>query len=587
MSSASDANPSWQRLAGGGRTIASEHESMMHHEPPKAVGYGTRLLVASIFLPVLAMIFTVIFVALAGPKGLAPVTYAPVGGVMVALTLWLILSAFVFRGIGEPEKAVPTSYDDLHARLDKIEAEMATVETSKTTADGASGSAAFTDAATQVAEIRNELQSHDIKWILAQGYASVWARLYRAEEALIDFAPIQTVLQAAYYDELRLNGSEIPGRDKHLATLRTAVEAIDPNATRYLLTYVPPVPPPTLTIRSTSLPNAVAGSAYRVILRASGGIPPHTWRSSAIPKDLQGLRLCPEGVLSGTIGSSGTHQFQATVTDAAGTKVSGDFVVVSAADAAGAPQLPCTDSASLARSALRSVRSIVNEYRNGLWQGLITERNRVIAAGTAMSFAAFLLLALAVMFGATADEVAAGIVFCLVGAAMGLIKRLRDETEAKSAMLDYGLSAARLVTTPLYSGFCALAGVVMIALLPLMSNVLGPEQANATAPTAQTAPSGVGATVSPQGGLERTVTGGKNRISAPLTPPPSQQQSKNAPVRPVLHEIFSLRGNLAGILVAAIFGLTPGLLFARLQQQGDRFKSQLLSSQAAGQAATA
>ena len=50
-------------------------------------------------------------------------------------------------------------------------------------------------------------------------------------------------------------------------------------------------------------------------------------------------------------------------------------------------------------------------------------------------------------------------------------------------------------------------------------------------------------------------------------------------VRP-LEDIFDLRKNLIGLLVAAVFGLTPGLLFDRLQQQSEKYKADLKSSEA-------
>jgi putative Ig domain-containing protein len=49
---------------------------------------------------------------------------------------------------------------------------------------------------------------------------------------------------------------------------------------------------------------------------------------------------------------------------------------------------------------------------------------------------------------------------------------------------------------------------------------------------------------------------------------------------PPLEEVFDLGKNLLGLLVAAIFGLAPGLLFDRLQQQVDTYRADLKSSQA-------
>lgn len=49
---------------------------------------------------------------------------------------------------------------------------------------------------------------------------------------------------------------------------------------------------------------------------------------------------------------------------------------------------------------------------------------------------------------------------------------------------------------------------------------------------------------------------------------------------PTLGTIFDLDKNLIGLLVAALFGLTPGLFLQQLQQQADKYKADLKSSQA-------
>jgi hypothetical protein len=53
---------------------------------------------------------------------------------------------------------------------------------------------------------------------------------------------------------------------------------------------------------------------------------------------------------------------------------------------------------------------------------------------------------------------------------------------------------------------------------------------------------------------------------------------KALPPPPKLEDIFDFKKNLIGLFVAAVFGLAPGLLFDRLQQQADRYKADLKSS---------
>jgi hypothetical protein len=76
-------------------------------------------------------------------------------------------------------------------------------------------------------------------------------------------------------------------------------------------------------------------------------------------------------------------------------------------------------------------------------------------------------------------------------------------------------------------------------------------------------------------GKESTQEGGGN-----ITPPPKEKPPQ--PSAPKLEDIFDFNKNLIGIFVALVFGLAPGLLFDRLQQQADRYKAELKSSQPTG-----
>ncbi len=108
----------------------------------------------------------------------------------------------------------------------------------------------------------------------------------------------------------------------------------------------------------------------------------------------------------------------------------------------------------------------------------------------------------------------AGVAFYLVGALVGLFNRLRGEADSDSAVEDYGLALARLVHTPLFSGLAAVSGVLLTAILAGFSGV---------------------------------ATTSSGTASASL-----------------LSDIFKL--NPGSLLLAALFGLTPGLLIDRLGQ---------------------
>jgi hypothetical protein len=90
---------------------------------------------------------------------------------------------------------------------------------------------------------------------------------------------------------------------------------------------------------------------------------------------------------------------------------------------------------------------------------------------------------------------------------------------------DYGLSRARLIHTPLFSGLAAVGGVMLVMVLPALVNL---------------------SAITPEGAA--SASGGSM--------PPN--------VAPQLADIFQL--NAISLLVAALFGLTPGLLIDRLHQ---------------------
>ena len=77
---------------------------------------------------------------------------------------------------------------------------------------------------------------------------------------------------------------------------------------------------------------------------------------------------------------------------------------------------------------------------------------------------AYSLLAIAIIMGAQQTAVTAVSTFYLVGATIGLLNQLRSVSQNDTAVEDYGLSSARLVTMPLFCGLAAIGGVVLMAM---------------------------------------------------------------------------------------------------------------------------
>lgn len=105
-----------------------------------------------------------------------------------------------------------------------------------------------------------------------------------------------------------------------------------------------------------------------------------------------------------------------------------------------------------ARELLREVHHAINDFRDECRLGLVRARNQLLRTVFATSTVAFLLLALAISVSVPPHTVIAATSFFLVGAVVGLFNRLYLDASAQTAVEDYGLSVARLLHTPLFSG---------------------------------------------------------------------------------------------------------------------------------------
>ncbi|HEV8229762.1 MAG TPA: hypothetical protein VGQ86_07375 [Candidatus Limnocylindria bacterium] len=191
-----------------------------------------------------------------------------------------------------------------------------------------------------------------------------------------------------------------------------------------------------------------------------------------------------------------------------------------------------------ARGDVRTVREAINRYRDQLWDKMVRTKVQLMHTMLLTGATACAALVLAIIAGVEKTPIVGASAFYLVGAVVGLFARLRSESLSLAVIDDYGLGDARLRVTPLLSGLAAIAGVV------LMANVLVPA-------TDVVAP----ATVDDTGKI--------TRVSSEVRPPAT------------LDQVFDLALNPAGLLAAAVFGLTPGLVLDRLKNQADKYKEDL------------
>jgi hypothetical protein len=78
-------------------------------------------------------------------------------------------------------------------------------------------------------------------------------------------------------------------------------------------------PGPALDITTTTMPNGVVGSAYNVIVQATGGVPPYAFSTTGtLPSQLGPINGLT-GLIAGTPDTVETRNFSVTVTDSCGT----------------------------------------------------------------------------------------------------------------------------------------------------------------------------------------------------------------------------------------------------------------------------
>jgi hypothetical protein len=182
-----------------------------------------------------------------------------------------------------------------------------------------------------------------------------------------------------------------------------------------------------------------------------------------------------------------------------------------------------------AREALRQVRHMVNAFRDSRWEQLVRHRNRLVETVVFTRITSYILLGVAVLFDVPAQALLAAAVFYFVGALTGLFGRLQSLGGHEEEIEDYGLSSAALVQITPFSGLAAVGGVLITGLLVV--------------------------SVDQQIGRAATNT--------------SHVQ---------LVQIFNLAENQFGLLVAAVFGLTPALLVSRLRDTVQQHKLDLKST---------
>jgi hypothetical protein len=491
---------------------------------PKSHAYSAALVLLGclIPLPIVATIVTAtIYISPFSPAlgAILPAWATPnwmvcIAGFVIALVLWLLL-ALPLTGFSSMESAIPVKGSDLKSHFLAVRASYNALLALENSADPLPKERTYgyhiarEQVKTYLAELEQLLRYKDLRWIAGTGYLAAWKLVYRAEEALIILEPREEVIREALNDELSLEGSDIQTRDIVLNKLRRAVANLSASAAMYLDQQ---------PAKAISQNGDVTGGASPAQGKGPADHPPH-----AIP-----ARTTSDALPV----ADGTPQVQ--VADRADPAI-GETPIPQD----GRPLIPSVrqgidiTTELEARSTLREVRQNINEFREGLWEGLITIRNQLIGTTIITGLPTYVILCIAILAGATQTSIMAATIFGLVGALTGLFSRLYIESKADSAADDYDLTLARIVVTPVLAGLAAVGGVLLTTMLSL------------------------------------TV------LKFPAL------QTSNSQLD--LGVIYNLNSNTFGIIVAALFGLTPNLFINILQDKAKGLTDQLQKSTASEQ----
>jgi hypothetical protein len=174
---------------------------------------------------------------------------------------------------------------------------------------------------------------------------------------------------------------------------------------------------------------------------------------------------------------------------------------------------------------LVETRYEINRFRDDSWEGIVNARNHLLDTSMNLGLMTYALLVFTLVMTPPPNAILWAAIYFLVGAITALFARARIEWSTASAVDDFGLTRARLLHLPWLAGLAAVGGVLVTA-------VLGPQ----------------------------------------LVP------ASGSGTAPALADVFN-GGNTSLLLIAAVFGLTPDLIIRRLEQQTEKYKADLESTQ--------
>ncbi len=404
-------------------------------------------------------------------------------GLMITFIVWLLI-ALPCRYFATAKGGRPSDYESLKREVDilmkqlKLVQEQEKDQASHTTGTSASATAQQKDAKQNITReqdkaleekkarafvisdidadldhINKRLDIEGLHW-LSTGYVSIWDRVNKADEAMIDMLPRERVIESAKLDELCLINSGVPDSENLLKLLKKAIETL-----------------------SSQKATGTASSD------AKG------------PKSFSEQKLAQ--------------------------------AMLALLKKAALPPIPSPpQSEQEARADVRQVKAALHDFTNKRWDGLVRARNVLLVTAFLTSVFVYILVAVAILANIENLAIERAIVFYILGAVVGLFKRLYDEKDTDNAVDDYGLTMTRIIVTPLLSGLAAVVGVFLVTFLSI------------------------------------TIT---SQNASPSTTPV------------MIVDIYNFSKNPQNLVFAAIFGYVPNLVLSILQSKSEDIKGQIKS----------
>jgi hypothetical protein len=392
-------------------------------------------------------------------------------GLAITLVLWL-LSALFFKNFTSMESANPVSANHLKSHFFALRAGFDALNELDGNGKSLPKERLYSYRMVQaqvkayLEEIEWILERKDTRWVAGTGYLQAWLLVHRAEEAMFTLVPSAEVIREAIHDEMSLTGSSIQARASALRKLELAIKDISASAAQYLdhtenqdIQNVAAnskgqnsaTLSETLSVAATSPGSPTTGEMAQTTDEKN--LTPH--RPSTVRVQDPGVAI-PNGMPKGANEPPGDAPVSAT-----------SIVTVQTPGSVVTSESPAAHiiAEMEARNVLRDVRRTIDEYRDNLWEGLVTGRNILMGTAIITGLLTYVLLCFAIITGASPASISAAIAFYLVGAGVGLFGRLYDESKVENVAQDYNLTLARIIVTPLLAGIAGVVGVLLTALL--------------------------------------------------------------------------------------------------------------------------